>query len=172
MFHQLSKYPSVGRDSGSCSMLQRSFQCCGLTGLESCRTFDGPVGLVFFHQQPFWNSLASFLACLSDFPSQRFNRWLVVTPERDSPVSKLINESRCSLCDQGELCSLSRNQHCPRHLVSPFADDQHGRHVPFRFCPQETRSPLTRAALHPSRLEQPTSCVVRSRLSPSHRTCT
>ena len=110
-----------------------SFQCSCLASNEPHRTLEDSIGLAFSHWRHLQNGLASFLAGLSDFPCQRFNRWLSVTPERDSVVSKLIKESRCSPCDPGELCSLSRNQHCPRHLVSPFADDQNGRHVHFRF---------------------------------------
>ena len=73
------------------------------------------------------------MACLSEFPCQRFNRRLAVTSERDSCVPGLVDEPRCSLRDPGELRSLSRNQHCPRHLVPPFADDQHREHLLFRF---------------------------------------
>ena len=83
-------------------------------GNESYRTFDDPIGLAVSHRRPLWNSLATFLASLCDFPRHCLNCRLVVTPERDCVVSKLINESCCSLCDP--------------------ADDQHGRHVLFRFC--------------------------------------
>ena len=161
IFHQRAQHPCVGRDFGSCAMLQRSFQCSGLTGHESYRTFDDPVGLTFSHWRPsgtVW--FHSWRAC----PISLVNASIAGSLSHLSVtlLSKLINESRCSLCDPGELRSLSQNHHCPRHLESPLVDD----------CLQETRGPLTRAALHPSRLEHPTSCVVRSRLGPSHRTCT
>ena len=122
-FHYPAQY-CVGRHPGPNAMFQRSFQCCGLTGHESHRTFDDTIGLAFSNWRSLWNSLATFLASLSCFPCQCFNRWLVVTSERDCVVPELINESRCSLRDPEELRSFPWNQHCPRHLVSPFADDQ------------------------------------------------
>ena len=47
----------------------------------------------------------------------------------NASIAGSFDESRCSLCDPGKLCSFSWNQHCPRHLVSPFTDDQHRRHL-------------------------------------------
>ena len=154
------------------AMFQCSLQCSHLTCNEPHSASDDPIGLAFPHWRSLWNSLAPFLACLPNFPCQRFNRWLVVASKRDCVVPELINELRCSLCDPGELRSFPWNQHCPRHLVSPFADDQHKRHLLFRFSLQETRSPSTRAGPFPSPLEHLISCAVRSPLVPSRRTCT
>ena len=66
--HQPALYPCVGRDSGPNAMLERSFQCSGLTGNESYRTFDDPIGLAFSHWRPLWNSLASFHGVLVRIP--------------------------------------------------------------------------------------------------------
>ena len=55
---------------------------------------------------------------------------------------------------QGKLRSLSRNQHSPRHLVSPFSLFKKS-------------SPSTHAVLPPNRLEHRISCAARS-----HRICT
>ena len=157
-FHQSAQYPCIRRDSGSCAMLQRSFQCSGLTSNESNRTYDDPTGLAFSHWRPVWKSLASFLACLSDFPCQRFNRWLVVTSERDTVVSQLINELRRSPCAPRELRSLSRIPQGTPALPIPSLQGIH--------------SPLTRAALPPSHLTRLIFCALRPLLVPPHRTCT
>ena len=104
-------------------------------------------------------------------PHQCLNRWLVVARERDSVVPKLVDELRCSLCNPGELCSLSRNQHRPCHLVSPFTDDQHRSHLLFRF-PLSKEPVLHRHMPLPNRLEHPNSCAASSHYVRSHRTCT
>ena len=80
-----------------------------------------------------WLSPSGGLSGTVLLPRQCFNCWLVFAPERDPAVPELIDELRCSLCDPGELCSFSWNQHRPRHPVSPFTDDQHKRHLLFRF---------------------------------------
>ena len=100
---------------------------------EPHRTLDDPVGLAFSHWRPLWHSLTAFLAGLRNLPRQCLNCRLVVAPERDSVVPELIDELRCSLCDRRKLCSFSRNQHSPRHLVSPFRDDQHRTHTILEF---------------------------------------
>ena len=64
----------------------------------------------------------------SNLCRQCFNGRLVVAPVLDSVVPE-FEEPRCSLCDSGKLRSFSRNQHSPRHLVSPFPDDQHKTHT-------------------------------------------
>ena len=122
--HQPTQYPCVGRDSGPNAMLERSFQCSGLTGNEPHCTFHDRVGLAFSNLRSLWSGLASFLTGLSDFPCQRLNRRDSVVPEVDEP--------RCSLRDPGELRPFPRNQHCRRHLVPPFTDDHHKRHLLFR----------------------------------------
>ena len=43
--HQPAQSRCIRRDSGSNAMLQRSFQCSGLTSHESHRAFDDSVGL-------------------------------------------------------------------------------------------------------------------------------
>ena len=131
--HQPAQYPCVGRDCGPNAMFQRGLQRSGLASHELHHTLDDTIGLAFSNWWSLRNGLASFLASLCDFPRCCLNRWLVVAPERDSVVPELADELRCSLCDPGELRSFSWNQHCPRHLVPPFTDDQHKRHLFFRF---------------------------------------
>ena len=58
-----------------------------------------------------------------------------------------------------------------------FSQPEHLKHLLSTICREENRAlslslKAVRAALHPSLLEHPTSCAVRSRLVPSHRTCT
>ena len=96
--------------------------------LADCSHWTGFPALVFHR-----DGLASLLANLCDLPRQCLNRRLVVAPERDFVVPKLIDEPRCSLCNPGELRSFSWKQHRPRHLLSPFTDDQHRSHFFFRF---------------------------------------
>ena len=106
--------------------------------------------------------LASLLASLCDVPRQCLNRQLVVAPERDSVVPKLVDEPRCSLCKPGRLRSFSWNQHRPRHLESPFTDDQHKSHLFFRFPLSEIRNPVTRGAPLPHHLDHLPSCAASS----------
>ena len=88
-------------------------------------------------------------------------------------MPKLINELRCSLGNPRKFSSLPRNQHRPRHIVSPFTDDQQKSppvlQIPFHqgiHCPSTQREPL------PNHLEHPISCAANSHHVPSHSTCT
>ena len=131
IFHQPAQYPRIGRDSGSYAMLQRSFQCFGLTSNESARSMipldwlsptGGLSGTIWL---PSWRACPISLPNASIAGSLSHLSVTLLCPS-------LINEPRHSPCDPRELSSLSRNQHCPRHLVSPFTDDQHRGHLLFR----------------------------------------
>ena len=88
-----------------CAMIQRSLQCPCLAGNEAHRTLDDTIGLAFSHWRSLWHNLTPFLAGLHEFSRQRFDRRLVVAPERNSVVPELIDELRCPLCDPGKLRS-------------------------------------------------------------------
>ena len=105
--------------SGGTLLLQRSLQCCGLAGHESHCTLDDPIGLAFST-----GGLSGTAWLPSSQACQCLNRRLVVAPDRDSVVPQLVDELRCSLCNPAKFRSFSWNQHRPRHLVSPFTDDQ------------------------------------------------
>ena len=66
--------------------------------------------VVLSHWWSFWQSLASFLASLCNFPCQRLNRCFAVA----FVVPKLISEIRCSRRNPGKFSPFSRNQHGPR----------------------------------------------------------
>ena len=150
-----------------------AFSVPGLSSHEPHRTFNDPVGLTFSHWRSIWHSLTPFLAGLCDLSRLCFNCRLVVASECNSVVAKLIDELCCPLRNLGEFNSFSRNQHRPRHLVSPFTDDQHKRYLFFRF-PFSKEPIIHRHVEHslPNRLEHLISCAANSRHVPSHRTCT
>ena len=116
--HKPAQYPCIRWDFDANTMLQRSFQCSGLTSHESHRAFGDSVGVALSHWLSLWHSLASLLASLCNFPCQRVNRWFVVASGCNSVVPKLINELCCSPCSPWKFSSFSRNQHRPHHVVS------------------------------------------------------
>ena len=105
----------------SIAMFQCSLQYSGLTGHELHGAFDFLPRTVSLEQS---GHLLCELVLLPLLMLQSLARCHI-----DCVVPELINEPRCSLCDPGELRSFPRNQHCPRHLASPFADDQYGKHL-------------------------------------------
>ena len=94
--------------------------------LRSHRTLDVLIGLLFSYQWSLWDCLASLLA--SGFPRQYLNHGLVTAPERGS-----MSFLALFVIQGNSVPFLEISQHRPCHLVFPFTDDQHRKHLFFRF---------------------------------------